>query len=245
MNDQAVSRDGSVGSAHPLDVHFVNTEIFRYERKETVFDYEVFNGVAFRGGKGWPFDEEVWVDTENPESLHLIHSGLCHPRVMKPSSNLVVIEDIALKLRNVPNVKLLPIEFSKVVAVSMYDKRQDLLDVYEDKAVFLNSLPDDPRLRAEMPKYYEVLSARLHTIWDKYDTVSIEYPFSVPKEIIKICAKMFEDYPVINRSGTLLAPSVANIIVPELDQRFFVVQKFRIPEADKRGGQKVSGTVKT
>jgi hypothetical protein len=81
-----------------------------------------------------------------------------------------------------------------------------------------------------MPKYFEVLSSRLHTIWDKFETRFIDYDLSVPKEQIKVCAKMFDEYPVIDRSGLLLAPPVADIIIPELDTRFFSFQKLWIPD---------------
>jgi hypothetical protein len=217
-------------SEHGIEVYVVKEEIFRYGRKETGFDFEVFSGLALRGGKEqWPANETAWVESQNPNPLQLIHSGLVHPRVMKPSSNLVVIDEVARKLEALPNVKLLQIEFLKVVAVPMFDKRQEKREVYMDYDSFFKSLPDDARLRAEMPKYYEVLAARLHTIWDRYEATEIEYEFSVPKERIKICAKMFDDYPVINRSGVLLAPQIADIIVPELDKRFFVVKKLWVP----------------
>jgi hypothetical protein len=214
--------------------YFVTTIVYRYERKETVFDYHVFNGIAFRDGKEWPLDEDVWVDTENPTPLQVIHSGLCLPRVMHPGGSLVVVEELSRKLESIPNVKLLPVEFLKVLAVELYDPRQRQPGMPHESEDFLKSLPDDVPLRARMPNYFEILSCPLHTIWDRYKTSSIDFDFgdtpSIPQmETIKICREMFDDYPVIHRNGFLMSPRVAEIIVPELDRRFFFVRKLKLP----------------
>lgn len=203
-----------------------------------LFHFAMFHGLATRGGKEYPHDPNVWANTEAPETLKIARTGRNVPPVSRPSTHMVVCERLADQLRNVPNIRLLPVEFTRLVDIRYAKGDQSWEEHYSrhDPNHYLRRMPDIARFHDEVGRYFEVQTRRLVDIVDQYEgikTIEVESGTPPLAEVVsvRVSHAALLDHPIVygDLTGSVfLTEAVFGLLDADIDRDFFIVRTFEI-----------------
>lgn len=201
------------------------------------FHYVMFHGLAHRQV---PIEHKhtprEWGHTGYGPILPLsiIRPGTFFPMLCQPDKNLVVREELALSLEQVPNVELVPVDFEKLFEIRYakgdmwwYEQGRAPLDPTR----FAREVNDQREKFSAIPKCYEVLSTRLLDVESVYrEQRSVRC--KVVNKMYEWCAEfaisdaMCSDHPILWNGGlTILSEPIFSILEPHLDRDFFSVSE--------------------
>jgi len=197
------------------------------------YDADMFHGFGEREGKRWPHQPRAWATTTHPSVLEITRSGRSMPNVFQPGRNLVVSESIAAQLRQLPNMRMLPVVFKRIVDFDIAAVRAEnvddssiRVDAYED----LMPLPDSPELRARCGPYFEVLCWRLKDLVEgRDDTREVVIETMSPQHgRIDVCDSVLNDYPIMWGEEMIINDAAMSILRPHIDEEFFVIREYTV-----------------
>jgi len=197
------------------------------------FHFDMFHGIAIRDGYEYPHDPKVWAHSDAPTSLEIIRSGGNVPAISEPS-NLVVNERLANSLSVLRNIRLQEVVFRKLVDIdyqagdmSWWGKWGSI-----NPCELLKSRPDVQAMHNSIGRYFEV------QLWDWEDVapnysdaseITITNWKRAEPTVVKISARMLQDYPILWGWDTLLSAQAYSILKDDIDSDYFIVREYQLP----------------
>lgn len=191
----------------------------------------LFHGIAKRCGLNHPLPKKEM----NPsihggvrEPLEIIRSGCCAPDVFMPVPWLVVSERVKQSLIDIPNIEFLEVRFRRVVRWDYSVERDQarLKSQIADPDHILESLPDEPELYGQYGNYYELLTARIDCVLDRYDPPTLTaLAMNKYKHKSLLSSQMLRDYPIIWELGHFFNENAYQRISPFIDTDYFDVKE--------------------
>lgn len=196
------------------------------------FHANMFHGLAERDGKEYPHDTHVYANESSPSRLHISRTGTFVPDVCQPSNHLVVSSDLAEELSDLPNVRVLPVVFKRLVDVDF--RTGDM--AYEEKwhdadpCTLLRTLPDVKEFHDRIGTYWELQGMRWNDIVSRYpDARELNMEHGTPPldeaGTIRLSRTMLEECPVICQWDIIVSESVFQTLAPSLDLDYFLVRE--------------------
>ena len=157
------------------------------------------------------------------------------PEVFSPVGNLVVSDRVKELLHWVPNVEFLRVEFGKLTSIpyaaGQVTARCGHLDpLATTPELFFDRLPDEPALRANVGKYFEVVSPRISDVQGDYKDLR-EFRCQFTKTVVHadldllFSRRLLTDYPIIWQFKVILADRVFEIVSPFVNWDYYEVQE--------------------
>ncbi|HEV7283163.1 MAG TPA: hypothetical protein VGN57_23355 [Pirellulaceae bacterium] len=204
-------------------------------RRISEFHHTMFHGIALRDGKEYPHDAIVYADTPDPSPLTVVRSIRNVPRVWKPSMNLVVDENLANALNELPNLRLQQVEFERLVDIDYrtgVHGYQDVWGIVRPDVL----LRTQPRLK-EPPdgfgRWYEVQQHLGKNVAKRFEEASAIVcrngtpPFDSDSKV-RLSSQMLREYPILAFPGFLVVGEEAFATIgPALDLDYFIVREFK------------------
>jgi hypothetical protein len=199
------------------------------------YHYAMFHGLAERGGKEYPHDTSAWANSESSASLLISRTVRRIPEISRPSTHLVVSERLAERLRYVPNIRLAPVVFKRLVDVE-WEKGDmswpEKCGPVEPREL-LRTLPDIPEFHEQIGSFFEVQTYRLKDIVDRYPSakeviIEKDTPPFEEAAAVRLSPEMLTDYPMLWWYGIIVNPEAFNVLDADLDRDFFIVRKYEV-----------------
>lgn len=200
------------------------------------FHAEMFHGLAERDGEEYPHCPNVFAYSDSFGTLTISRSGRRVPEITQPSGDFVVSESLAEKLKDVPNIRISPVAFKRLVDVE-YEKGDLALGEkwgYRDPHDLLRLLPDVPEFHETIGSYFEIHTWRLQDVVDRYeDATDFALVEGMPPmdeiKSIRLSKEMLSDYPILWFGDTIVSEEVLHILRNDLDPDLFIVRDYVIP----------------
>ncbi|MCC9608919.1 hypothetical protein LOC69_23845 [Blastopirellula sp. JC733] len=196
------------------------------------FHANMFHGLAERDGKEFPGCPPVYANTESPSLLTISRNASRVPKIFQPMNHLVVHESYEKTLSELPNIRLAPVEFRRLVDVEFAEGDMSWAEKWGnvDPCQLLRTLPDVPEFHQTIGRYIEVQCYRNCDAAKKYPTASpVTIVEGTPpweeKSEMRLSAEMLEQFPIMCGSLIVSAP-VYELLKEGLDPTYFVVREF-------------------
>ena len=200
-----------------------------------------YHGIALRGNDLSRFTLRSYLDKPG-EPLDLIRSGTFIPEFFDPSG-LVISEEIAERLQDVPQILTVPCRYKKLVRLDLEwassDEGRRWWRENEDRAeiacrdVGLTHpfilLEDDPALHLTAPERFELVMPRYERtvapLFKKRRTRLFRYRTHYgDQRTIRLCDDMLREFPIFGKGDTFISEDVFVHFEHAIDPKFFDVQ---------------------
>jgi hypothetical protein len=208
---------------------------FINNRRIKSFHANMFHGLAERDGKEDPLAAGVYANSGSASPLMLSRTGRKVPDICKPSSHLVVNEEIAQQLQVMSNIRVVPVVFKRLVDVDYEagDMSWDQKWGNVDPRQLLRTLPDVPEFHTHIGQYFEVQAWRLR------DAVAEESNFrdviiergapAFEARMIRLSPRILHDYPILCYGDVILNKHAFSICDSGLDRDYFIIREYELP----------------
>ena len=200
------------------------------------FHCNMFHGLAERDGKASPNDSLVFPNTYSPSSLQISRTARHVPDICEPGRHLVVSERFATQLQSLPNLRIMPVVFKRLVDVKYEKGDMSWFKTWGggDPLDFLRTLPDVPEFHRQIGSYYEVQSYRGCDVVDNYAQLR-EAPIvtgTPPMDetrVIRLSREMLDNYPILGYGTKILSERAFQILAEGFDRDFFIIREDELP----------------
>ena len=204
-------------------------------RRIKSFHANMFHGLAERDGKEVPHDTKVFANTEVFRPLLISRTGRHVPDFCEPSTHFVVCERLARQLDGLPNIRLAPVVFKRLVDVEYQKGDMTWAEKWGnvDPRQLLRTLPDVPDFHKTIGCYFEVQAYRWRDVIDKYplaSEITIEEltPPLQETSVIRLSAQMLEDFPILCYGTKIISETAFQLLAENIDREFFIVREYHL-----------------
>lgn len=200
----------------------------------SAFHDSMFHGRAERDGKEYPHDTIVWADTPHFAPLQITRTGWYVPPICQPSAHFVVVQALAAALAPLGRLRVVPVEFKKLVDIEFHKGDLSYYDRYGtlEPSEYIKRCPDVPRYHRSVGTYYEVQTWAYRRIIDQYpEAVDFTYESGRPNdpdlETMKFSPRMLEDFGIVWYDVHFVTQAVFDLLAPHIDRDYFTIRAYR------------------
>jgi hypothetical protein len=188
------------------------------------YTYTMFHGEAFRPNPGPNKYMDYSLGDVCQYPLHLYLNVEAAGRIIGPYLELIVTEDVRQGFAGINNIQFLQVHYAKLFRAPPDGPNPKITDI---RRVF-DKHKHDPALEKHVPNRHEVIVANLAAVkQDKTKKFLFKSLRQKDPESIELDIRVFDDYPLLWKSGFFVSGKAMDILSPHLDRKFFHVSELQ------------------
>lgn len=162
-----------------------------------------------------------------------MRTGPYVPAVTRPSRQLVVNEEVASNLRSFPNIRLVPVRFTKLINLNFSEDNipKEIQKEFPFGRDFIIASENDERLHGQIGLHFEVQCFRLIDVSPLFpETPFVNITTGMPddEEIdeCQISEEMLKQFPLLSYGDLICHPDLFSVFATHVDNDFFITRRF-------------------